>query len=229
MPQRYADEVAVLDTLSQYLEPHGYKVGSDWRINFNQRSLGESLGDWDTYYVLPGAPRLRSRPQVLRYLQSCGSPSPEDVKDGKEVAAEARLTALAQGFPFLRLHMDLIIKILSSTPPWELLRISALCTTLAQACEPLFQEACRKHPHWQRRREAKSRGAAKAFKWRSLYWQNACRTCGGNGLMSISRPTPANCAMRHCHSFWLCKSCYKVNEVVLWLQKNRCTLPSAAL
>jgi len=64
--------------------------------------------------------------QVLRYLQSCGSPSPEDVKDGKEVAAEARLTALAQGFPFLRLHMDLIIKILSSTPPWELLRISAV-------------------------------------------------------------------------------------------------------
>jgi hypothetical protein len=72
-----------------------------------------------------------------------------------------------------------------------------LCKRLALAAEPALQRECGRH-RWQQPRRPRGQAARpRAFPWRSLYHQHACRACSTAGEFPVRRcAATGSCASR---------------------------------
>lgn len=58
-----------MEQLNKYVNKHGHKLPSDWRVESIKRVGGASRGQVDHYYFTPDGTRFRSKVEVLKYLK----------------------------------------------------------------------------------------------------------------------------------------------------------------
>lgn len=152
-----------------------------------------------------------------------------DTQSGKQDVAEkprsASVMSPSAALPLAELPLELLQTVMHHLRPGELMRLSLVSGSFAAACEGAFMDICRRHRWSYPRRPRGPDTLKRAFPWRHLYRQHACRACGNYGEFVTRHVFNAP----HVQPFLLCKPCTQAKGVQIKLISLNMTVDTIGL